>query len=145
MSAPFNIGHDAKVDIVDGSTGQVISTWPPATHFTFTQITSQVKSEPVNDKPIFRETYHGWSGSIDYDRYDAAIDQYFADREKNYWLGMNDTANTITQTVQEKDGSVSQWKYSGVVMKMDTAGSWKSGDKVDIKVSWTARDRVRVL
>lgn len=145
MTAPFNVGHDATIDIVDGATGAVITSFPPTTMFDFSPNTVQLTSKPVNDKPLYREVPDGWKGTIEYDRYDSSIDDYFVKLESDYWAGVSYFANTITQTVTERDGSISQYKFTGVALKLDNAGSWKAADKVGQRLSWVSRDRIKVI
>ena len=145
MTAPFNVGHDAQVNIVDGVTGAVISQFPPTTHFNFEQVTKQETSKPVNLKPLFREIPEGWRGTLEYDRYDPSIDTYFAGVEANYWNSGSYTPATIMQITTEKNGAISQYKYSGVAMKLDSAGTFKASEKVPVKISWMATDRVKVI
>ena len=145
MTTPFNVGHDAQVTVVDGPTGAVITTFPPTTMFDFKPTTKRLMSEPVNGKPIYREVPQGWEGTLEYDRYDGAIDDYFATWEANYWNGASYLAGSITQTVQEQTGAISQYQYQGVAMKLDTAGTYKAADKVPVKITWCASTRVKVL
>lgn len=141
MTAPFNIGHDVTVDIVDGVTGQVLSRFPPTTHFSFQQITKTEESEPVNFKPLFREVPKGWRGTIEYDRRDSTIDDYFCSQEALYWISGSYTPGSITQTITEANGLVKQYKYNNVALKYDDAGSFKAADKVMVRISFMASDR----
>jgi hypothetical protein len=145
MTAPFNVGHDAVIDIVDGATGLVITSFPPTTHFSFQQITQTDESSPVNEKPLFREIPKGWRGTIEYDRRDPSIDLYFASQEAAYWAGVGYFPGTITQTTTEQDGTTSTFKYNGAALKYDDAGSFKAADKVMVRLSWMASDRVPVI
>lgn len=140
----LSLGHDVSVDIYDGASGKVI-TFPARTMFSADPITKQINSEPLNGPPIFAEAPNGWKGTLEFDRTDSTIDAYFAANEALYFAGGNPLSGSITQTIQEKDGSVTQWRFTGVAMKLDTSGNWKSAEKVTIKVSWSASTRVRVV
>jgi len=86
----------------------------------------------------------GWSGSLSIERQDSTIDDYFAQLEANYYAGLNEQSMTITETITEVNGSVSQYQYTGVLLKLDDAGDY-SGDKtVKQSVSFVAQRRFKV-
>ena len=99
----------------------------------------------MNGEPIFAEAPNGWKGQLDFDRTDPSIDIYFDNFETAYWSGGNPLSGTITQTIQEKDGSVTQFVFTGVAMKLSQAGQWKAAEKVSQKIDWSAGRRRRVL
>jgi hypothetical protein len=140
----LSIGHDVTVTIFDTTTQSIVS-FPARTGFSAEPITKQINSEPLNGEPIFAEAPNGWKGQLDFDRTDPSIDIYFDNFEAAYWNGGNPLSGTITQTIQEKDGSVTQFVFTGVAMKLAQAGQWKSAEKVSQKVDWSAGRRKRVL
>ena len=140
----LSIGHDVAVDIFDSATNKIL-TFPAQTNFKADPITKQINSEPLNGPPIFAEAPNGWKGHLEFDRTDSTIDDYFASFEASYWAGGNPLAGSITQTIQEKDGSITQYNFTGVAMKLTDGGNWKAAEKVTIKIEWTASTRVKVL
>jgi len=140
----FTIGHDISVDIYDASTGNVV-TFPAMTSFDRQPIFKQINSEPLNGYPIFAEAPNGWKGSIEFDRTDPTIDNYFAAQEASYFNGGNPLTASITETIQEKDGSVSQYRYPGAALKPDDMGRAVSATKMTIKMSWMASTRLQVV
>ena len=140
----LSIGHDVSVDIFD-ATSNTILTFPARTNFKSEPIFKQINSEPLNAQPIFAEAPNGWKGNLEFDRTDSTIDDYFAAFEASYWAGGNPLAGTITQTIQEKTGAVTQYVYYGVAMKPTDMGNWKAAEKVTIKIEWTASTRKKVL
>jgi hypothetical protein len=143
--ANFNLGHDIAIDILDQSTGQILVTFSNFTHFESKPITKAVSSEPVNGPPLFDDVENGWDGSFEYDRASNDIEAYFANREQGYFSNGARPVATITQTIQEKNGTVTQYSYTGVALKLDSAGSWKAADKVSQKVSFKASRRRLVV
>lgn len=140
----LSIGHDVTVTFFDGTT-QLIVAWPARTGFSAEPITKTINSEPLNGPPLFAEAPNGWHGTMDFDRTDSTIDDYFAKNEALYFAGGNPITGTITQTIQEKNGSVTQYVFNGVAIKPSQMGAWKAAEKVAIRVDWSASNRVKVL
>ena len=140
----LSIGHDVTVTIFDVVSQSIVS-FPARTGFSAEPITKTINSEPLNGPPLFAEAPNGWKGTLDFDRTDPSIDIYFANYEATYYAGANPVSGTITQTIQEKDGSVTQFVFDGVAMKLSQAGQWKAAEKVAMRVDWNASTRRRVL
>ena len=140
----LSIGHDVTVTIFDSASQSVVN-FPARTGFTAEPITKTINSEPLNGPPLFAEAPNGWHGSFDFDRTDPSIDIYFANYEATYYAGGNPLSGTVTQTIQEKNGTVTQFVFTGVAMKLSQAGMWKSAEKVSMKIDWTASTRTQVL
>ena len=49
------------------------------------------------------------------------------------------------ETIQEKDGSVSQYRYENVVLKLDGAGDYKGDSFVQLGLTGMASRRIRVV
>jgi hypothetical protein len=47
----------------------------------------------------------------------------------------------ITETITEVDGSISQWRYEGVMFAMPEHGNWKGDAKVSQRLEWCASFR----
>lgn len=88
--------------------------------------------------------HDGWTGSLDIERQDSTLDDYWAQIEADYFAGFNSGAATITETITEVDGSVSQFRFEGVVLKLDDAGNWKGDSTVKQKLSFMASRRIKV-
>ena len=86
----------------------------------------------------------GWQISIKLDREDAVLDNYFAAREADYYAGINVPGGTIYETIKERDGSISQYRYTGVVLKYEDAGSWKGDSYVPVGLTAMATRRIKV-
>jgi hypothetical protein len=140
----LSIGHDVTVTIFDFATQATVS-FPARTGFTAEPMTKTINSEPLNGPPLFAEAPNGWKGTFDFDRTDASIDVYFANYEKTYYGGGNPLNGSVTETIQEKDGSVSQFEFSGVAMRLAQAGSWKSAEKVVQRIDWNASTRYQII
>jgi len=83
----------------------------------------------------------GWEGSFEMERTSSAIDDYIANYEASYYGGQNMLPITITETITEASGAVTQYQYVGVVTTLDSAGEWKADDYVTQKFNFSAQQR----
>jgi hypothetical protein len=86
----------------------------------------------------------GWTGTLEVDRQNSGLDDFFAQLEAAYYAGQNITTSTITQSIVEVSGAVSQYQYIGVNFKFDDAGGWQQDDTVHQKLSFIAEQRVKL-
>lgn len=137
----FNIGKDHVLDIV---TSRGILRAPILTGFTSKQITTSLESKAADGVNRFAELPAGWEGTMDFDRASSGLDDYFAQSEADYYGGLAGDVVTITETNTEVSGAITQFRFTGVVLKFDDAGD-KGGEKiVKQKVSWKASRRIKV-
>lgn len=137
----YTVGKDVSIDIT-GPNGPV--RFSVKTGFSAKQDTNDTKVKRLDGVTDHVLTYDGWTGTLDFERQSSALDDYFAQQEANYFAGVNSLPISITETTTEADGSVSQFRYTSVVLKYDDSGS-KTGDAtVKQKVSWMASRRIKV-
>ncbi len=136
----FNFGKDAVFTIV-GPSGVVNY---PVTQGDYKQETKRIESRPLNSPPIFAEIPDGWSGSFAFDRVGRALDDLFANMEQNYW-GSGQLFNfSVTETIQEVDGSISQYRFQNMAVKLESGGIFKGDQKVEMKLQFRCSRRVLV-
>ena len=138
----FNVGRDITLNIV-GWDGAIMD-FSLLTSFDRKQATHHVQVKGIDGIVRHLEIPDGWSGSLDYERQDSKIDTYFAGLEQAYYDGVNIKGATITETIVDSDGSVSQFRYTGVMFKLDDAGAAKGDDTIKEKISWSASRRLKV-
>ena len=85
----------------------------------------------------------GWSGFIELIRKNSVMDTFWALMESNYFAGENVEDATITETIQEADGTISQWIYTGVSLLLQEAGSWKGNEYVMQRLSCKASRKIK--
>ncbi|MBX9934549.1 MAG: hypothetical protein K2Y56_24040 [Methylobacterium sp.] len=139
----FNTGHDVAIEIVDPATGVPLLI-PIKTGWEKKQRTEQVKSKPLNAPPIFEEDPDGWEGSFDIDRSNSVVDDFFAAREEQFYGGQTIRQATILETMQEVGGGFTQWRYTGVALKLDDAGKAERGKTIVLKIAFAAGRRIKV-
>lgn len=137
----YSVGRDVSLVIV-GANGPLA----------FSQITGFQSKPDITDKKVKGldgVTRHlrfpdGWSGTFDIERQDSTLDDYFAQVEANYYAGVNEQPVSITQTIREVNGSITQYRYMNVLLTPDDAGSWKGDDSVKQKLKFVAERRIKV-
>lgn len=137
----FSVGRDIALDIVT-----------PAGPVRFSLITGFMSKMTIADKKIKGLdgiTRHvrfpdGWEGSFSLERQDSTADDYFSQIEDNYYQGLNETPCTITQTISEPNGTVTQYRYLNVLLRYEDSGEWKGDDTVKQKLAFVAARRIKV-
>jgi hypothetical protein len=88
--------------------------------------------------------HNGWQGTVSVERQDSTIDDYWAQLEDDYYNGLVQGACAISETISEPDGSVSQYRYEGVVLKLTDKGNFKGDATVKQKLDFLASRRKKV-
>lgn len=135
----YTVGRDITVTVVT-SLGAVAK-FSVRTGFSKRQETNDVKvkrADGIVDHVVIPD---GWTGTFDYDRGDSTIDDYFANLETAYYAGTNIASGSIVETITENDGSVSQYTYTGVQMKLSDGGSQTGDNTLKMKIDWMASRR----
>ncbi|WP_234775175.1 hypothetical protein [Paraburkholderia tropica] len=139
----FNIGRDGlQLTTFDATLGQV--QFNGLTGFTAKPRYKKLESEGADGVTRFRNVPNGHEGTFEIDRVDSSAEAYFAQKESNFFAQYPPSQSTITQTVTELDGTVTQWQYTNVEMALENAGDWKALDKVPLQVSWSASKKIQV-
>lgn len=133
----FNVGRDgSQLTIVDSLQGPV--TFNGMVSFDAKPRTKKLESETIDGDTRFRSVPNGHEGSFEFDREDSSVTDYFANKEANFFANLPAEDVFITHTVNNTDGTVSQYQYIGVDLTLDDGGTYKGLDKVVQKVSWRA-------
>lgn len=138
----FNIGKNATLVLI--ANGAILAS-ATLTDFMFKQEVVKLRSRPLNGRPIRKNLPDGWTGSFGYDRSSPVFDDYFAQAEDDFWNGANAPTIYIQQTMNELDGSVSQYRFEGVTLDFADGGNFKSDEKVVQKIDFEATSRRKVL
>jgi len=137
----FTVGRDVTVNINT-----------PNGPLTIALVTGFNRRPNTNEKNIkgldgIRRTVYipdGWDGDFEIERKDSVLDDYFAQLESDYYSGIGTGPSTITETITEPDGQVNQYRYTGVMFRLDDAGNAKGDDTIQMKISWAAERRIKV-
>jgi len=139
----FTIGKDISLVINSGSNGR-LDVSAGITDFTADPQTTELSSKNLNGVKKFAIIHDGWKGSFKIDRFNPILDNFWAVVEAAYYSGVNQLAGTIYETITEADGSVTQWRYTGVILKLEKAGDFGGDKKVEQSMSFMASKRNKV-
>ena len=139
----FNIGSDWTVDLFDPLLGGV-QTFALITGFSKRQTTNRVTSRGLDGMRRDYDIPDGWEGTLTFDRASANLDDYFARKEQAHYDGIVIPPCSITETVREVGGGVTQWRYEGVTLSMSQGGEARGDAKVEQTVDFVASRRRRV-
>lgn len=138
----FSIGKDVSLTLV---TQQGILTLP-VTSTTFEAKPQYNKIRKVGLDGINRgaNVPIGWEGTVELDRHDVTVDAFFAAAEAGYYAGANSYTGSITETIQEQSGAVTQFQYIGVVFSFDESGKWQGDKEVNQTIGFFASKKIQV-
>ena len=139
-----SIGRDKTIDIINPQTGAILD-FGPIIDFSSTKAMTKLKSAPLQGPTIHGTVDDGWSGSITFERVGPVFDKYLAALEAVYYASGQVYAVSIQETIQEPDGSVSQFLYRGVALDFGTVGDWKRDAMVSLKLPFMASRREQVI
>lgn len=139
----LSVGRDCTVNVFDPNAGGIV-TIANITQFDAKPVVVQLKSKGLNGIVVHAVEPDGWAGSLMVDRNGPNIDRWFALLEANYYAGINIQSQTITQTMQEASGLISQYRFIGVAFTYSDAGVWVNGKQVSQSLNWNASQRILV-
>lgn len=137
----FTVGSDCQL-VVMGPFGRV--DLAHVTGFEAQQITATVRVDRLDGVQLGAELPKGWSGSFTLDRGSSAVDDFIAKIEQAYFAGQTIHGGTLYQYINETDGSVSTYQFSGVVFKLASAGAYRGDAAVMQNLDFFASTRKRV-
>lgn len=140
----LNVGRDITLSIVTQDGPLVI---PPnfITKFEAKDDAEIKKYLPITGIVTPVVFHMGWSGTIEVTRHDDSIDAYWALLEADYFNGVNIQGSTITETIEEASGSVTQYIYSNVAFKLETPGTWAGNEFVTQTLAFMAARKQRQI
>ena len=137
----FSTGKDITLAVI--TTGGAL-TLGGITSFESRQMTTGLDFKGIDGTNKYAELPIGWEGSFDLDRSNSQADDFFAGYEATYYAGGDPGVATITETINEANGAITQYRYNGVALKYAEAGSWKGDAKVTQRISFRCTARVKV-
>lgn len=137
----FSVGRDLTFTLV-GPNGNI--TLNGLTDYNTKPIFTKLKHKDLDGSVLHAAIPDGWEITIKLDRQDATVDDFFAALEASYFSGQNIAGGTISETIAEADGSVSQFQYTDVSLTLDDAGSWRGDSFVPITLTGMASRRNQV-
>jgi len=131
----LNTGIDVKITFSDADGVQQFAILES---FSASENANAPEKVAIDGSTRFPKFHLGWKGTFVYQRDSNVLDNYIAVQESQYYLGVDQLPGTITQTITESDGSISQYSYSNVVLILEDAGHWSGTDIVTQTFSFMA-------
>lgn len=135
MPGDFNHGRDLSLDFI-GPNNTPVSI-AILTDFDSKQDMTAIKSAGIDGVTRHFHIPDGWSGSLKLDRASRSVDDLVATLEAQYYAGGTSSPLSIVETIREVDGTISQWRYEGVRIKLDDAGKWRKDAKTEQSLSFS--------
>jgi hypothetical protein len=139
----FSVGRDIAIDLFDANTKQIVS-FQIRTGFEARQLTTEVKIKGLDGTTRFAYLPDGYQGTIDFERAGPELETYILSIEAQYFAGQNVQPNQITETIQEPDGTITQYRYTGVMVRLPESGAWKGDSSIKQRLEWCASRKVPV-
>jgi hypothetical protein len=137
----YNVGADVTL-VINGPNGLVDP--QIVTEFKKSQLTKEHTSTALDGVPRFGSQPAGWEGTFEIDRGNSVLDDLFAEMELDFFNGNSLWSFTISETITEVNGILSQYRFEGVAMRFENAGDAKGDDILTQTVSWRASFRKKV-
>ncbi len=138
----YTVGRDRTL-IITGNNG-ISASFKVLTMSSSRQVTAPVKIVKMDGTVDHLELPNGWEGSIEVERQDSTMDDYFATLESQYYAGQDILPARIAETITEAGGVLSQYAYTGVMLKYSAAGDYKGDGSVKQKMDFVASRRLKV-
>lgn len=138
------LGSDCTIDVFDPLTNQLL-TLVGKTGFEPRQMSDASMRRRLDGSVHPIVIPGGWEGTIALDRTDDEVDRWMSAMEDLYYEGRQVPAGSITETITNPSGSVSQYRYDEVMFRYDNAGRRSGEAVVEISLAWQAGRRIKVL
>lgn len=136
----FSIGRDCVLNVITPS-GPL--RFPLLNSFEANPDLSDEKRVALDGITRHAVFHEGWSGSLSFDRSDNNFEDYWAQVESDYYAGLNNASATIIETITEVNGAVSQYQFTGVVLK-PKFGEWAGNKVVTNGCAFMATRRIKL-
>lgn len=139
----LTIGKDITIDIVL-RTGRILRLGN-VTSFDRKPVHKKINSDGIDGVPKKGVIPGGWELMLDVDREHNEAELWWDDYERRYYDGEAIQNVTVTETITEGDGSITQFRYEGVALHLDDAGAYKGDSNVKMKLKGEASFRRRIV
>lgn len=138
----MSIGKDVGV-VINTTTGVLNIPAAAITSFSSQPVTEQESRIGFDGVSRYLVVPTGWKGSFDVDRMSSAVEDWWASYESAYFAGQTTQPGTITETITNPDGSITQYRYTGVMFDLQDLGTREPTKVIKQKLSFMASRRVK--
>lgn len=136
------IGRDISLNI-HSPNGEIFI--PTVVSFTCKPVPDVRTSVAMNGNVLFAPLPMGFNGTIEIDRTSPALEALWTAYENGYYSGENLLSNTITVTINEANGTISQWIATGVMFDAQDFGTWSGNDIVKQTLNFKASRYAQIV
>lgn len=138
----YNVGRDVTI-VIQTPYGPL--SIPKVTKFNPKPDVVEVKIKRMDGVVDHLRIPNGWSGTLEVPRDGSTVDDYFAQVEADFYSGVNEQPSSIYETIANPNGSISQYRYEGVMLSLDDAGE-RSGDKeISQRMKFVGSRKIRIV
>lgn len=127
-------GRDIRLDI--NLPGGTVLTLPEIIDYHLTPKTHMDHFVLLNGRPVNNAIPQGGEGTIDLKRVDSTVENFQAQFEANFYSGAPQLKGTLTETINNPDGTVTQYQCQGVILLIEDMGQWKGETAVTQKIKF---------
>ncbi len=127
-------GRDIRLDINLPNGG--VLTLPDITDYDIKPTNHTDTFILINGRPIHNVIPQGGTGTLNIKRVDATLEAFQAAFEANFYAGAPQLKGTVTETIANPDGSVSQFQLQGVSLMVEDLGTWKGETAVSQQIKF---------
>ena len=139
----MNTGVDYTFGYYDANTGQVVDLGD-VQNVKITRNKHQLKSTPYNAPPRFGYVEDGFNINFTITRTGAALEDFSLNQAAAFDAGSVIKAGYLSQSVNNPDGSVSRYQFTGFVFFMDDPGDVAREKQVTITCEGAASKKVKI-
>lgn len=122
-----------------------IQTFALITGFSKRMTSNRVTSRGLDGVRRDYDIPDGWEGTVSFDRASSALDDYFAAKEQAHYDGRVIPPCSITETIREVNGGVTQYRFENVTLVLSQGGEARGDAKVEQTVDFVASRRRKVI
>lgn len=139
----MNVGPDYSFGYYDANSGQLVDLGDVQQVQRAAQ-KHDLASRPYNGPPRFGYAYDGHSFTFTITRTKATLDDLMVTREANFNSGGIDQPGYLNETVNNPDGTISRYQYTGFVFFMNDPGDVARDTVVTVKCEGRASQKVKI-
>lgn len=136
----FSVGRDITFSIILPSGTLALN---GVTDYVAKGETSKLPHKGLDGKRKTGIVPDGWQITVKLDRQDPNVDNLIAQIEAAYFAGTNNATGSITESIQEVGGAVSQFQYADVSVDWGDTGNWKGDSLVSQSLTFFASTRTK--
>lgn len=137
----FNIGRDVSIDIIDPQRGPI--RFAIKTGWSATPDYDNPESKGLDGENRSMSIPNGHRLTMNLDRKDSSVEDYFADNEARYFNNELLPNVSVTETIRERNGSISQYRYTDVSLTLGER-TWRGNAATTMTVSGRARRKIKI-